>query len=82
MEICMYNFPSQIAELKINLIVFSSLDTRYYEVNVGRYMGVDYEHGKQVQKFIGHEGKLVTCKNKIQFIFLYAIFFVYITKLS
>jgi len=35
---------------------YADLDTRYYEVNVGRYMGVDYEHGKQVQKFIGHEG--------------------------
>ena len=33
------------------------MDTRYYEVNVGRYMGVEHEHGKQVQKFIGHEGK-------------------------
>jgi len=35
---------------------FADLDTRYYEVNVGRYMGVEHEHGKQVQKFIGHEG--------------------------
>jgi len=32
------------------------LDTRYYEVYVGRYMGAEYEPGKQVQSFIGHEG--------------------------
>jgi len=32
------------------------LDTRFYEVHVGRYMGADYTPGKQVQKFIGHDG--------------------------
>jgi len=32
------------------------LDTQFYEVHVGRFMGPDHEAGKQVQKFVGHEG--------------------------
>jgi len=34
----------------------ADLDTQSYEVHVGRFMGSNYEAGKQVQKFVGHEG--------------------------